>query len=173
MGCSYANHMKNIEFRVRTCACISSCVLVKVNTHTLKSWCFSSYSSIPHLYCFKNVVSRTKIPIYFSRTPQCCSDVFLLGLCRGAEIKRRFLALSLRCAQCSSPDNQKRHENAQLIVAKFSRNRKSHNYCVPCKQANCGFYFLSHAWEYGFRKRDSANKKPQLGHSEMRHVKRL
>jgi len=26
-------------------------------------------------------------------------------------------------AQCSSPDNQKRHVNAQLIVAKFSLNR--------------------------------------------------
>jgi len=26
---------------------------------------------------------------------------------------------------------------------------------------DCGFYFLSHVWESGFLKRDSANKKPQ------------
>jgi len=112
---------KKFEFRVRTCACILSCVLVTINTRTLKCWCFSSYSSITHLCCFKNVVSRTRIPIYFSRIAQCCRDVFLLGLC-GAEIQRRFLALLLRCAQCSSPDNRKRHVNAQLIVAKFSHN---------------------------------------------------
>jgi len=33
MGCSYANHIKKFEFRVRTCACILNCVLVIINTH--------------------------------------------------------------------------------------------------------------------------------------------
>ena len=56
---------EKLKFRVRACGCILSCVLVTINTHTLKCWYFSSYSGITHLYCFKNVVPGTKSPNLF------------------------------------------------------------------------------------------------------------